>query len=74
MNIFKKSLKFIAPRSFKDGQFKCNELAKSLIGKKHVERFLDAGCGDGALTMEFAKSINPKEIHGVEFMTGFPEA
>ena len=71
MNIFRKILKFIAPRSFRDGQFKCNELAKNLINKKQIERFLDAGCGDGTLTMQFAQKIEPKEIYGVEFIDDY---
>jgi SAM-dependent methyltransferase len=67
MIFFRKFLKLIAPRSFKDGQFKCNELGKKLLVKNGVARFLDTGCSDGSLTIEFAKKMGAKEVYGVEF-------
>jgi SAM-dependent methyltransferase len=63
-----KILKHIAPRAFNDGLARCNELGKRLIQKKGIERFLDVGCGDGALTMEFAKVACPREIYGIEYI------
>lgn len=61
-------LKWIAPRSFEYGLAVCNKLGKKLIMKKGIERFLDIGCGDGKLTLEFAEIAQPKEIYGVEFV------
>ena len=67
MVFLSKFLKFIAPKSFKDGQLRCNELGKKLLIRKDVARFLDTGCGDGSITIEFAKAMGAKEIYGVEF-------
>jgi len=64
----KRFLKYIAPKAFLDGQIRCNELGKNLVIRKPAQRMLDLGCGDGALTIEFAKILLPKEIHGVEFV------
>jgi len=64
-------LKFIAQKSFNDGGVKCKNLGKSFIIKKEIDRFLDLGCGDGDLTMEFAAVVKPKEIHGIEFVDEF---
>ncbi|MBU1086403.1 MAG: class I SAM-dependent methyltransferase [Candidatus Omnitrophica bacterium] len=64
----KSLLKIIAPKSFNDGLAKCNNLGKKLICKKNIEKFLDVGCGDGKLTMEFAEVAKPKEIYGIEFV------
>ncbi len=61
-------LKLIAPKSFDDGLTRCNNLGKKLITKKGIDRFLDVGCGDGKLTMEFAEIAKPKEIYGIEFI------
>jgi SAM-dependent methyltransferase len=71
MTLLRKFLKFIAPRSFKDGQFKCNELGKKLAFKKDVKRFLDTGCNDGSLTMEFVKAMGACEVHGIEFIDDY---
>ena len=67
-NIIRKLLKIIAPKSFKDGLTRCNNLGKRLIFKKEIKRFLDIGCGDGKLTMEFAKIAKPEEIYGIELV------
>jgi SAM-dependent methyltransferase len=64
-------LKIIAPASFNDGLTKCNNLGKKLITKRGIDRFLDLGCGEGKLTMEFAEIAKAKEIYGVEFVDEF---
>ncbi len=64
----RKLLKYIAPRAFNDGLARCNALGKRLIRRKGMERFLDVGCGDGALTMEFAGIARPEELYGIEFI------
>ena|GEM_PF-401474 len=61
-------LRFIAQKSFNDGLARCNQLGMRLIVKEKVDRFLDVGCGNGELTMEFASVINPREIYGIEFV------
>lgn len=66
-----KLLKIIAQKSFIDGINKCNNLGKKLIKKNNIERFLDVGCGDGSLTIEFAKILHPREIYGIEFVDEF---
>ncbi|MBN1293559.1 MAG: class I SAM-dependent methyltransferase [Candidatus Latescibacteria bacterium] len=63
-----KFLKYIAPKSFLDGLERCNSLGKKTIACSNIERFLDIGCGDGKLTMEFSGIANPNEIHGIEFV------
>lgn len=67
----RKLLKYIAPKSFEDGLYRCNELGKKLIGRTGIKRFLDIGCGDGALTLEFAETARPKELFGIEFVDEF---
>lgn len=64
----RKLLKFIAPKSFNDGLNRCNSLGKNLAAGPGIERFLDTGCGDGKLTMEFAEAARAKEVHGIEFV------
>ena len=64
-------LKIIAPRAFNDGLARCNNLGKKLIAKKEIDKTLDVGCGDGKLTMEFAKIVKPKEVYGIEFVDEF---
>jgi len=64
----RKLLKYIAPKAFRDGLVRCNELGKSLIRRKRIERFLDVGCGDGALAMEFAGIASPREAYGIEYI------
>lgn len=66
---FRKILKVIAPKAFNDGLSRCNQIGKALIAKERIEKLLDLGCGDGRLTMEFAKIAKPKEVFGVEFAT-----
>lgn len=66
--MMRKLLKTIAPKAFNDGLARCNNLAKKLIAGKSAERFLDVGCGDGKLTMEFAGVVHPKEIFGIEIV------
>ncbi len=67
LDLIKKS----AARSFIDGLNQCNKLGKKLIKQKNAEKFLDVGCGDGSLTLEFASIINPKEIFGIEYVDEF---
>lgn len=67
-------LKWYAPRAFDDGLRRCNELGKGLVRtEKAVNRFLDAGCGDGTLTMEFVSAVKPKEIFGIEYVDSLRE-
>lgn len=66
--MIKKVLKIIAPKSYNDGLARCNSLGKSLISKKKIGEFLDVGCGDGKLTMEFAKIAKSKETYGIEIV------
>jgi len=61
-------LRYIAPKSFDDGLNRCNSLGKRLIARQGIERFLDAGCGDGKITMEFAASAGAGEVYGIEFV------
>lgn len=63
-----KFLKYIAPKSFNDGLARCNKLGKKLILSKRIGRFLDVGCGDGKLTLEFAESARASEIYGIEYI------
>ena len=69
--MIRKLLKIIAPKAFNDGLSRCNDLGKNLISQKGIERFLDCGCGDGKLTMEFQKILRAKEIYGIEFIDEF---
>jgi ubiquinone/menaquinone biosynthesis C-methylase UbiE len=64
-------LRIIAPKCFNDGLARSNNLGKKLIYNREIERFLDVGCGNGKLTMEFAKIAKPKEIYGIEFVDEF---
>jgi len=61
-------LKKWAVKAFDDGLGQCNKLGMKLIARKNVDRFLDVGCGDGKLTLDFARVINPKEIYGIEYV------
>lgn len=61
-------LKIIAPKSANDGFARCNILGKKLITRKGIDKFLDIGCGDGKLTMEFAGVAKSKEVYGIEFV------
>ena len=67
----KRLLKIIAPKSFNDGLARCNNLGKSLIFKREINKFLDIGCGDGSLSLEFATVAKSKEIYGVEIVDEF---
>jgi len=64
----RKLLKYIAPKSFNDGLSRCNALGKKLIRRTGIERFLDVGCGNGKLTLEFAEIARPREIYGIEYV------
>jgi len=63
-----KILKFISLKSFNEGKEKCNQLGKKLIKTSNIDNFLDIGCGDGKLSLEFAKLLNAKSIYGIEFV------
>lgn len=67
----RRPLKIIASTAFNDGLARCNKLGKKLIARKRRGKFLDVGCGDGKLTLEFAEIIKPKEIYGIEFVDEF---
>ena len=62
-----KILKAIAPKSFNNGLEKCNQLGKKLVKTSKIDNFLDIGCGNGKLTLEFAQLLNAKSIYGIEF-------
>ena len=64
----RKILKFIAPKLFNNGLKKCNQLGKKLIKMSNIDNFLDIGCGDGKLSLEFAKLLNAKSIYGIDFV------
>jgi len=61
-------LKYFAPKAFEDGLERCNELGKKIISRKNVARLLDVGCGDGSLTLEFARASGAKELFGIEYI------
>jgi ubiquinone/menaquinone biosynthesis C-methylase UbiE len=61
-------IKEIAPKAFNDGLARCNVLGKKLVRNTNVKSFLDLGCGDGSLTMDFAGIIKPGKIYAIEFM------
>jgi len=70
----RKLLKYIAPKAFMNGLGRCNALGKHLVIGTGVKRFLDVGCGDGTLTMEFAAQAGAHEVHGIEFVDEFKSA
>lgn len=72
--IISRLLKIIAPKSFKDGLARCNDLGKKILIKKRIERFLDVGCGDGKLTLEFAAVAKAREIYGIEIVDKYRKA
>ncbi|RJP24741.1 MAG: class I SAM-dependent methyltransferase [Candidatus Abyssobacteria bacterium SURF_5] len=67
-------LAWLAPKSFNDGLAECNRLGKRLVTRTGVEKFLDIGCGDGKLTLEFAEVIRPKEMFGIEYVDEYRAA
>lgn len=71
MSIFAKPLKFIVPRSCDDGQARCDEAVKRMITERPCADFLDAGYGNGELTLEFAKYIHANNIYGIELMEDY---
>ena len=71
MKFIRNFVKGYAPKSYKDGLLKCDNLGMSLFQKRNIERFLDIGCGDGELTIQFANKLKPKEIYGVELVDQF---
>jgi len=64
-------LKKFTPGIFNDGLEKCVKLGKKLITKKKIENFLDVGCSDGNLTLEFAKILKAKNIYGLEYVNDY---
>lgn len=68
--MFRSFLRLIAPKSFTNGLAECNKLCKKLI-RKPANKLLDLGCGDGELTLEFAKVAKAKEIYGIDFVEEF---
>lgn len=69
--IIRRLLGYFAPKSFNDGLSKCNDFGKSLIKCTEVDKFLDVGCGNGKLTLEFTEVVKAKNIYGVEFVDEF---
>lgn len=45
----------------------CSARGIELVCGRRVERFLDAGCGDGLLTTRFAQAVGALEVHGIEY-------
>ncbi|HPN65756.1 MAG TPA: methyltransferase domain-containing protein [Candidatus Goldiibacteriota bacterium] len=60
-------LKAAGEKSFMLGLSKCNETGMGLITKKNGI-LLDLGCGDGSLTMQFARSSGAKKVYGIEYV------
>lgn len=54
-----------AATSFKEGLDQCNALGISLVNR--AETMLDVGCGNGNITLQFAKAVGAKTIHGIEY-------
>jgi len=69
----RKLLKYIAPKSFNDGLARCNARGKRIVGDRPYPRLLDVGCGDGALTMEFARAAGAEEVTGIEYIPALRE-
>lgn len=61
-------LKLISPWAFNDGLARANNLGRSMVEPRVVDRFLDAGCGDGSLTMSFARASGARVVHGIDFV------
>lgn len=68
--MFRSILRVVAPKAFTDGLSECNILTKKII-RKPAKRLLDLGCGDGTLTLEFAKVARSKEIYGIDYVEEF---
>jgi SAM-dependent methyltransferase len=64
----RKILKYIAPKSFNDGLDRCNRLGVKLLRGGKIVSMLDAGCGDGSLTMQFANASGAERIAGIEYV------
>lgn len=64
-------LKYIAPKAFNSGLDRCNRMGLRLIAHRDYERMLDVGCGDGSLTLEFAKIAGAKELFGIELVDSY---
>ncbi len=68
MNVItRRILRWISSKSYDDGAKRCNALALNLIVNLKAEKMLDVGCGDGTITLEFAKVVKARSIYGVEF-------
>lgn len=63
-----KIIKYLAPKSFDDGLSHCNRLGMKLVSGRGITSMLDVGCGDGALTMEFAAAAGANRVAGIEFV------
>lgn len=64
----RKMLGAISPKAYDDGAKRSNTLALSLVWNLRAEKMLDVGCGDGTVTLEFAKAVKAESIYGIEFI------
>ncbi len=49
-------------------ELECRRVELSLLEKKPDAELLDLGCGDGEFTLQAAKKIGTKRIHGIEIV------
>ena len=66
--IMRRFLEYFAYKAYNGGLLICNDFGKSLIKCTEVDNFLDVGCGNGELTLEFTEVVKAKNIYGVEFV------
>ena len=52
----------------KKSEFECRMIELSVIEKLSDAKLLDVGCGDGMVTLKFAKEIGTKNISGIEIV------
>lgn len=70
-SLINKILVKTTPSLFNDGLDKCVAMGKKIITKKNVDTFLDVGCSDGNLTLEFAKILKAKQVFGLEYVEDY---